>query len=81
MPAVDLQQLEEKKERIFEVTASLQNAERVITRQELLRHVWGWTTDEGDSNVIEVTVSHLRQALGEPPLIRTVRPIGYILKA
>jgi len=58
------------------------NPERVLSRQELLQDVWGWDLD-GDSNVIEVTVSHLRRALeerGEPRLIHTVRPVGYILK-
>jgi two-component system response regulator MprA len=34
--------------------------------------------------VIEVTVGHVRQALeagGEPRLIHTIRPVGYILHA
>jgi two-component system response regulator MprA len=60
----------------------MRHPERVLTRRELLEDVWGFDF-LGDSNVIEVTVSHIRQALeadGEPRLIYTVRPVGYILK-
>jgi two-component system response regulator MprA len=59
----------------------LRHADRVLSRRELLEEVWGFEF-LGDSNVIEVTVSHVRQALeaeGEPRLIFTVRPVGYIL--
>ena len=61
----------------------LRHPERVLSRGELLEEVWGYDF-LGDSNVIEVTVGHVRQALesaGEPRLIHTVRPIGYILRA
>ena len=50
--------------------------------RSLLEEGWGFEF-LGDSNVIEVTVSHVRQALeadGEPRLIHTVRPVGYILR-
>jgi two-component system response regulator MprA len=59
----------------------MRHPERVLSRHELLEEVWGYEF-LGDSNVIEVTVSHIRQALeaaGEPRLIHTVRPVGYIL--
>jgi two-component system response regulator MprA len=67
----------------------LGHPERVLSRQELLEHVWGYPlVDEATStagcNVVDVTVSRLRHALeagGEPRLIHTVRPIGYILRA
>jgi two-component system, OmpR family, response regulator MprA len=69
--------------RAFELLAfCVRNPERVLTRRELLAEVWGWDEAQ-DSNVVEVTLSHLRQALeagGEPRLIHTVRPVGYILK-
>jgi two-component system, OmpR family, response regulator MprA len=68
----------------FELLACLmRRPERVLSRRDLLGEVWGYEF-LGDSNVIEVTVSHVRQALeadGEPRLIHTVRPIGYILNA
>jgi len=59
------------------------DSSRVLSRQALLQDVWGYDF-LGDSNVIDVTISHLRRALeadGEPRLIHTVRPIGYILNA
>ena len=65
------------------LTHFMRHPERVLSRRELLEDVWGYDF-LGDSNVIEVTVSAIRQALeqgGEPRLIHTVRPIGYILNA
>ena len=61
----------------------MRHPERVLSRGDLMEEAWGYEF-LGDSNVIEVTVSHLRQALeagGEPRLIHTVRPKGYILNA
>jgi two-component system response regulator MprA len=61
----------------------LRNPGRVVSRRELLEEVWGYDF-MGDSNVIEVTVAHLRQQLeaeGEPRIIRTVRSAGYMLRA
>jgi two-component system response regulator MprA len=65
------------------LTYFLRNPERVIDRQQLLEHVWGYPSG-GEANVVEVTVSRLRRALeedGEARLIQTVRPIGYMLRA
>jgi two-component system response regulator MprA len=74
----------ELRNKAFELLACfMRHAGRVLSRRELLEEVWGYDF-LGDSNVIEVTVSHIRQALeagGEPRLIYTVRPIGYILKS
>jgi hypothetical protein len=52
---------------------------RTVTREELLREVWGhhWT---GGSNVVEVVVSSLRRKLRErASALATVRGIGYRL--
>ena len=74
----------ELRNKAFELlTCFLRGPERVISRRELLEQVWGYEF-LGDSNVIEVTVGHLRQALeagGEPRLVHTVRPVGYIMRA
>ena len=74
----------ELRHKTFELLAFfMRYPQRVLSRRELLEHVWGYDF-LGDSNVIEVTVRALRQALeagGEPRLIFTVRPIGYILNA
>ena len=72
----------ELRHKAFELLAYfIRHAERVLSRQELLTEVWGYEF-LGDSNVIEVTVSHIRRAMesnGGTRLIRTVRPVGYIL--
>lgn len=74
----------ELRHKAFELLAFfMRHPQRVLSRRELLQHVWGYEF-LGDSNVIEVTVRAIRLALeasGEPRLIFTVRPIGYILNA
>ena len=56
---------------------------RVVTKAELLDAVWGADRDV-DPNAVEVYVGYLRRKLQphhEPPLIQTVRGLGYMLKA
>lgn len=62
--------------------AFMVNAGRVLTRDVLLTRVWGYDW-AGDSNLIETHVSNLRKKLPEPcrGLIRTVRGVGYVLRA
>ena len=60
----------------------LLNAERVLSKQQILDHVWQYDFN-GDDNVVETYVSYLRRKLDighEPQLIRTVRGFGYILR-
>jgi two-component system response regulator MprA len=60
----------------------VRNPDRTLSRRELREEVWG-DDFPGDSNVIEVTIGHLRRKLeeaGVPGLIHTVRPIGYMLR-
>jgi two-component system response regulator MprA len=54
----------------------LRNGGRVTTREQALARVWG---DEGaaTANVVDRYVTNLRRKLGEPPLIRTVRGLGF----
>jgi two-component system response regulator MprA len=55
---------------------------RVLSRRRIFEEVWGFDF-LGDSNVIEVTVAHLRQKLEAdhlPRLIHTVRSSGYVLR-
>jgi DNA-binding response OmpR family regulator len=59
----------------------LSRPDEVITKQELLDHVWG-DRDVDHHNVVEVYVSSLRRKIGEPGAdspIETVRGVGYIL--
>ncbi|MEP6954979.1 MAG: response regulator transcription factor [Solirubrobacteraceae bacterium] len=57
-------------------------AGRVVTRAELLDRIWG-TEYDGSPNVVDVYVGYLRRKLerpGGPPLIRTVRGVGFMLE-
>jgi two-component system response regulator MprA len=56
----------------------LRNARGVITRELALEHVWG-DADAG-ANVVDRYVAYLRRKLGEPPLIHTVRGVGFKLE-
>ncbi len=55
----------------------LRNAGHVLTREQLLSHVWGYDHDPA-SNVVEVYVRALRNKIGAER-IRTVRGAGYRL--
>jgi DNA-binding response OmpR family regulator len=50
---------------------------QVLSREQLLSHVWGYDYDPG-SNVVEVYVRYLRQKIGDAR-IATVRGMGYRL--
>jgi DNA-binding response OmpR family regulator len=54
---------------------------QVLTRDAILMNVWGYDF-EGDDNIIEVFVRHLREKLDDNPprLIQTVRGVGYVLR-
>ena len=57
------------------------NPRRVLTRPQLLEHVWEYDFG-GDARVLETYVSYLRKKLDlhGPPLIHTVRGVGYALR-
>lgn len=57
----------------------LRHPGQVLSRQQLLDHVWGYDYDPG-SNIVDVYVGYLRKKLGGA-LIETVRGMGYRLNA
>jgi two-component system OmpR family response regulator len=59
----------------------LVNAERVVSKSQILSHVWGYDYD-GDPGVVETYVFYLRRKLGDAGtrLIHTVRGVGYSLR-
>ena len=74
-------------DRVVELTARefaltevfLRHPGQVLSREQLLSHVWGYDFDPG-SNVVDVYVRYLRRKLGETS-IETVRGMGYRLRA
>jgi two-component system OmpR family response regulator len=59
----------------------LENAGRVMSKQQILAHVWNYDFP-GDPGVVEKFVSQLRKKLdeGEPTLLHTVRGFGYVMR-
>jgi two-component system response regulator MprA len=56
----------------------LRNPRRVISRSQALERVWGDVT-AASPNVVDRYVSYLRRSLGAPPMIVTVRGVGFML--
>jgi two-component system OmpR family response regulator len=59
----------------------LQNAGRVLSKAQILDHVWHYDFN-GDANVVESYVSYLRRKVDttEPRLLQTLRGVGYVLR-
>ncbi len=60
----------------------MRHPRQVLTRDQLLQHVWGYATDL-ETNVLEVHMGHLRQKLeahNDSRLIQTIRGVGYVLR-
>ncbi len=89
---LDLQRREARRDgRTIELTAKefqlleylMRNAGHVMTRTQILDQVWGYNLDSF-SNVVDIYVHYLRNKIDRDfpePLIRTVRGVGYSLKA
>ncbi len=89
---LDLQRHEARRDgRTIELTAKefqlleylMRNAGYVMTRTQILDQVWGYNLDSF-SNVVDIYVHYLRNKIDRDfpePLIRTVRGVGYSLKA
>ena len=59
----------------------LVNTGTVLTRTQILEHVWNYDFG-GDASVVETYVSYLRRKIdtAEPKLLHTVRGVGYTLR-
>ncbi|RDU38959.1 DNA-binding response regulator [Neobacillus piezotolerans] len=58
------------------------NRRQVLTRDQILEKVWGYDFT-GDTNVVDVYIRYLRKKIDLPcfpPLIQTVRGVGYALR-
>ena len=64
----------------------MSNAPRVLSKSQILDHVWRYDFD-GDPTVVETYISYLRRKIDRDhgpdaePLLRTVRGVGYCLRA
>jgi two-component system, OmpR family, response regulator len=60
----------------------LKNAGRVVSKAQILDHVWHYDFD-GDASIVESYISFLRRKIdvGRPPLIKTIRGVGYTLRS
>ncbi|NLI54180.1 MAG: response regulator transcription factor [Clostridiales bacterium] len=60
----------------------LRNRDIVLTRDQILNHVWGYSY-AGSSNVVDVYVRYVRNRIrdtDENRIIETVRGIGYVIR-
>jgi DNA-binding response OmpR family regulator len=60
----------------------MRHPEQVLSKAQLLDHVWGSSFD-GDDNVVEVYLGYLRKKIDRPPdrpVLETVRGFGYRLR-
>jgi two-component system, OmpR family, response regulator len=59
----------------------LMNPERVLSKAQILDHVWQYDFD-GDAAIVENYISYLRKKIdnAEPKLIHTIRGVGYSLR-
>ena len=59
----------------------MQNAGRVLSKAQILDHVWNYDFG-GEANVVESYVSYLRRKVDttEPRLLQTLRGVGYVLR-
>ena len=53
---------------------------RVFTRTELCERVWEHP-HEYDTKLVEVFIGRLRRKIGDPPLIQTIRHVGYSISS
>jgi len=57
----------------------LHHPRQVMSKEQIMEEVWGYDFG-GDANIVEQYIRSLRQKMGQPPLIQTVRGAGYALR-
>jgi len=59
----------------------MRNPRRVLSKAQILDRVWNYDFG-GQAHVVELYISYLRKKIdsGRPPMIHTVRGVGYVLK-
>ena len=78
----DLETIELTKTQYDLLEYLLRNRDIVLTRDQILTHVWGYSY-AGNSNVVDVYVRYVRNRIHdteESRIIETVRGIGYVIR-
>lgn len=52
---------------------------QVLSKEQIMEEVWGYDF-RGEANIVEQYIRSLRQKMGQPPLIQTIRGVGYTLR-
>ena len=55
----------------------LRHPGEVLSKEVILDRLWGYAFDD---NLVEVYVGYLRRKLGEPPVVETLRGVGYVMR-
>jgi DNA-binding response OmpR family regulator len=61
----------------------LRHAGQAVTREQIASHVWRQEFD-ATTNIVDVYINYIRKKVdleGEPSMVRTVRGVGYMIKA
>lgn len=59
------------------LSALIQNKNATVTRQQLLKSLWDDNNNFVNDNTLTVTMKRLREKLGNPACIKTIRSFGY----
>jgi two-component system response regulator MprA len=57
----------------------LRHPRQVLSKDQILEEIWGYDFG-GDANIVEQYIRSLRQKIGAPPILHTIRGFGYILR-
>lgn len=57
----------------------IKNKNKVLSRDYLIENIWGYDYD-GENNIVDVYIRHLRAKLDRDDYIQTVRGIGYVVR-
>lgn len=55
----------------------MENKGKTVTRQKLLEEIWDVNGNYVNDNTLTVTMKRLREKLGNPPCLKTIRSFGY----
>lgn len=57
----------------------IRNVGRTVSKEKIMENVYDWSSEDVESNTIEVHIAGLRRKLGRD-LIKTIRGVGYIIE-